>query len=781
MTQSCAAQACGRPDRQPPHWHGLSVSVLALAYAFALPGIALAQTQAAKTTQAVPVLPSARPGAPNVLVLMLDDIGFGHLGVYGGLIETPNIDRVARNGLSYTNFHATSICSPSRAAFLTGRNPHTVHVGTHMLAGRNHPGYDGEIPKGAGTIAENLRQNGYATFAIGKWDHIAGRYISPAGPFNYWPTGQGFEQFYGFMSAETDNFNPTLWRGVSPIRAPQKANYHLDEDLADQVIAAMDSLVPGPERRPFFTYWATGTGHSPHHAPKTWMEKYRGKFDKGWDHFRSEVLKRQIAAGIVPRGTKLEPNPGGMQDWKSLTPDQKRLYARQMEAQAAMISHLDAQLGRVIEALQARGELDNTMIVITSDNGSSEGGGQNGTFSQNAGFNLYYPDVAANMRYFDVWGGPETAANFATGWAAATNTPMRYWKQTTYEGGIRVPLIVSWPKGIAARGEWRGQFGYISDLTPTILDALDEAPAAVVNGVPQMPFDGQSLEYTFTSKAPAAVTRSQYFETGFNWSLISGDWKIVRSPVIHGRDVPDLSGPVRWELYNIKDDPGETRNLAAQNPAKVAELDKIFLEQARRYNVDLVGNPNAAFVEAAQRLGAAIVQRGGKWTFPTPLAHIGEAAAPPILLKSYTMTADVTLTTAKETGPIFSIGSRHGGFSLYLKEGKPVFALRSQTGELTKVVSAAGLPAGTTKLTFAFDRSSPEPIRPIDIKVTIAANGQNLASQTVRYAMPILLSSDNTFDIGRDDGTTVVEDYQPEVPFPGDIRNVVFDFKQGSK
>ncbi len=751
-----------------------ATSALAIVAFMTAPSVALPQTPAA---QAPANRPEARPGSPNVLIWLLDDVGFAQLSCFGGLIPTPNIDRVAKMGLRYSNYHTPAICSATRAAMLTGRNPHSVHVGGHAAAVRPFPGYDSQIPASAGTIAENLRQNGYATFALGKWDHLPASEMSPAGPYTYWPIGQGFEHFYGFLSADTDNWSPPLWQDQSPIKPPHTPAYHLNTDLANQAIAMIEARKARDPARPFFMYWATGTAHAPHHAPADWIAKFKGKFDMGWDVAREEILKRQIADGIVPAGTVLAPRPAEMPAWDSLNAVQKRLYARQMEVFAASLAFADHEFGRILDQMEAQGELDNTVVIVTSDNGASAEGAASGSHSEFRFINDEYPDASENMRWFDRWGGPQTYPHYSFGWAVAGNTPFRYYKQTTHEGGIHVPMVVAWPKGIAARGEWRNQFVHVTDLLPTILEAAGAKPAATVNAVSQSPFEGESATYSFASAQTPNRRGPQYFEMYGNRGLWANGWKIVTTHRTRTWDMSLATKPDEpWELYDLTTDPGETRNLATSNPAKVAELAAIFEDQARRFNVNPIGNMSEARGYGARNLFADLARRGGKWTYPAPVWRVSEIAGPPTTAFNFVMTTDVTLPNGAETGPIFARGGVHGGMSFYLKAGKPVFMFRSLEHELTTVASPVALQRGANTVRLEFTRARSTVHGVTDVTLTISANGKPLITRTVSVKLPIAYSIGETFDIGRDEGTAVSPDYLSFAPFAGSIRNMVFQF-----
>ena len=502
-------------------------SALAMAVA-ATGGVpAFAAEPAPPSAEAPKPAPRQADTRPNVLIWMMDDVGFAQVSSYGGLVDTPNIDRVAAMGLRYTNYRTTPICSASRAAILAGRNPHSVNVGSHAAAAYPQPGYNGLIPADAGSIAANMKAAGYATYALGKWDHMPTEEMTPAGPFDRWPVGQGFERFYGFLAAETDQFEPGLVRDTSQVILPQDPDYHLSTDMADQAIDMIGARAMTPTKRPFLMYWATGIAHGPHHAPADWIARYKGKFDDGWDKARERILKNQIARGIMPKGTKMAPRVPGMPAWNSLSADEKRLYARQMEVFAASLSHADAQFGRMLDALEKSGELDNTIVVITSDNGASAEGAHHGTYNEHLFMNARNATVEENLAFLDQWGGPKTWPHYSMGWAVAGNTPFRYYKQTTYEGGTRVPMVMAWPKGIAARGETRGQFTYVTDIAPTVMELAGVPLAETINNVKQSPMEGLSFAYTLADPKAADRKQAQYYEMFGNKGIWSGGWTAI--------------------------------------------------------------------------------------------------------------------------------------------------------------------------------------------------------------------------------------------------------------
>lgn len=722
---------------------------------------------------------------PNVLLWMLDDVGFAQLSCFGGLVPTPNIDRVARLGLRYSNYHTPPICSASRAAILTGRMPHNVHIGGHAAAARPFPGYDAHIPASAGTIAANLHQAGYATFALGKWDHLPTEEITPAGPFNHWATGQGFDRFYGFLSADTDNWHPTLIRNLEPVAAPARPDYHLSADLADQAIGMIGSRDAGSEKRPFFLYWATGAAHAPHHAPADWIARFAGKFDMGWDKARETILRREIAAGLVPRGTRLAPRPEAMPAWDSLSADQKRMYARQMETFAAALSHADAQFGRILDALEARGELDNTMVVVTSDNGASAEGGPEGLYNEML-MVFGQPSLAANMRFYRDWGGPRTYPHYSMGWAVAGNTPFRNYKQTTHEGGTRVPLVVAWPRGIAARGEVRGQFVHVSDIAPTILEAAHVPLAATVNDVPQSPMDGLSFTSSFSDPKVPSRRQAQYFEMYGNRALWAQGWTVVTS---HRTKTWSMVSPKTfdepWELYDTVKDPGQTTDLAARHPAKVAELSKLFDEQAERHHVNPLGNIGDTAIYSMGKAAEDFARRGGKWRYAGPVASVTGQMAPPITSRSFTMSAKLDLPDASITGPVFAQGGRLGGIGLYLRSGKPVMIVNTIEGVQTEVASSEAMPVGVSTLAVDFAASPgavppSAPMTPIDYRVTIRSGTRVLAQGAMHTTLAATFGIAETFGVGVDTGSTVLTGVPDGISFAGGLSDVIFDFNSSN-
>ncbi len=740
-----------------------------LALAFCVGGSATAASAAENTGQ--------QP-QPNVLVWMLDDVGFAQLSSYGGMVETPNIDRIAATGLRYSNFRTTPICSASRAALLGGRNSHSLHLGGHAASARPFPGYDARIPASAGTIADNLHQAGYRTYALGKWDHLPGGEASPAGPYNQWPAGQGFDRFYGFLAADADNWNPILIQDLTPVARPDSPDYHLNNDLADQAISMISQRDALPAQPPFFMYWATSTAHAPHHAPREWIEHYRGRFDTGWDKVRESILEKQKAQGLVPESTVLAPRPDGMPAWDTLGRTEKKLYARQMEAFAAALSHADEQFGRILDALESKGELENTLVIITSDNGASAEGAYHGLYNEAMLGGGETSTVAENMPFYDQWGGPETFPHYSFGWAVAGNTPFRYYKQTAHEGGIHVPLVVAWPEGIQARGELRSQFVHVADIAPTILDLAGVPLADYVNNVPQQPMEGLSFGYSLDDHDAADRKQAQYFEMYGNRSLWSEGWSIVTSHRMETWNVY-TNEPIdeAWELYDLSSDPGQSNNLAGKYPDRVAAMDKLFDEQARRYNVYPMGNLSEGAQEAFRKGSMEFAQRKGLWSYATPVSNVAAFVAPPVQMLGYTMSAQVEIPSRDITGPIFAYGGALGGIGLYLEEGRPVLILNSLKGESMRVEAKQALPVGVSSLELSFGNRAKSPDHPVRIRV----NGEVAAEGTLRMLLPRTFGIPETFDIGVDQGSTILAGMKSGEPFGGKLSNIVFDFNPPGK
>ncbi len=718
----------------------------------------------------------AEDSKPNVLIWMMDDVGFAQLSSYGGLVDTPNIDRVANNGLRYTNYHTAPICSASRASILTGRMPHTVHIGGHATAAMDYPGYDAHIPRNAGTIAENLHQAGYMTAALGKWDHLPNTDASPAGPFTYWPQGQGFDSFYGFLAADADNFNPVLVEGTKNIAKPDLANYHLSEDLADRAIEMFAVRHSNNPARPFFLYWATGAAHAPHHAPQAWLDRYKGKFDLGWDNAREQILKNQKALGIIPQHTQLAERPEGMPAWESLNVDAKRLYSRQMEAFAAALSHADAQFGRMLDALEQQGELENTIIIIVSDNGASAEGGPDGLFNEANVINNE-SSFNANMTFLENWGGPETYPHYAYGWAVAGDTPLRYFKQTTHEGGTRVPLVVSWPKGIKSKNQLRHQFVHVTDIAATILDSANVAPAEMVNNLPQIPFEGESFAPQFDTDKDAREHRAQYVELYGNKGLWFEGYAIVtdhRYETWNWQVTPTFDEP--WMLFDIVNDPGQTKNLAKDMPEKVAQMNDLFDEQVQRFNVLPHHNLRDTAAHSYKKSKLDFARRKGLWFYPNMVNGVNSAFAPPINNQGYVFSSDVEIFDHQTTGAVFAFGGAMGGTGLFLENNIPVFVMTDLQGNQSIIKAEEGLRIGANKLKLNVRKFKSSTQAKTMYDINLSVNGKSIFAAESDFALPRYFGLSETFGVGIDDGSSQLKSVRTGHPINASIKNTLFDF-----
>jgi arylsulfatase len=703
-----------------------------------------------------PKRPQAPAGAPNILIILLDDVGYGQLGAYGGLIDTPNMDRLAAGGLTYTNFHTTALCSPSRAAILAGRNHHSIGFGSHAGSAMGFPGYNGIVPPQAASGAKILQQQGYTTYALGKWDHVPAREVSASGPFIGWPSGDGFDHYYGFLAGDIHNFVPVMYENHRPINPSLgKPDYHISSDLADRAIywiTAQRSVTPD---RPFMMQWAPGAMHAPHHAPQAYLKKYLKKFDMGWDQARDQILKNQIAKGIFPQGTKPSTRPGDIPAWDSLAPEQKKLYARQMEAFAAQLEHVDHEIGRIIAALDRTGALANTLIMVTSDNGASGEGGLEGSHNEILVLNgISKTSRDENLKRYDQWGTAETDNHYHAGWAMAGNTPFRYFKQTVHNGGIADPLIVHWPKGIRAKGELRSQHHHIIDIAPTMLKASGIEAPAEVDGVKQMPFDGVSIKYSFDDAKAASTHPVQYYEMFGNRAIYHNGWKAV---TLHGNRMPWVLGGTFdfgkdiWELYNLAEDPTETTDLAAKNPEKLEELKKKWHEEAIKYNVyPLYDDVAARAANIQKRAGTS-----NAYTYYPPGAEfIHEALSPPVKNRAHTITASVE-TDGKTEGVIVAAGGYFSGYSLYVRQNIVTYAYNAFDQNYYRIEASKPLTAGKHEIKFVYeviagaDRASPTG------KGTLFIDGERVGEGAIDRTVPGMFSVSEPFDVGADNGGSV--------------------------
>ncbi len=703
--------------------------------------------------------------APNVIIFLLDDVGFAHIGCFGGLIETPNIDRLAMNGLRFNNFHTTALCSPSRATLMAGRNPHSIGLGSHALTAMGFPGYNAMVPASAKSVANYLQDAGYVNYALGKWDHTPLYEVSQVGPFDRWPSGEGFDHAYTFMAADVHQYIPVMWNDHTP--EPYRKTYHLDRDLADRAIHWITGHKSIKPDLPFMMLWASGSMHSPHHAPEEYRKKYRGRFDMGWDVARDRILENQKRLGIIPENTKLTVRIPEIKAWDSLGQDEKKLYARQMEVFAAQMELADQQIGRVVAELERIGELDNTLIFVTSDNGASGEGGLAGTFNETYVLNGLQTPIEANLRKYDRWGDETTYPHYHAGWAMAGNTPFRYFKQSEHRGGQHDALIVHWPQGIRAKGEIRSQYHHISDIAPTILEATGVEMPKVYHGVKQQPMDGVSMRYSFDDPGAANRKKRQYYEMFGNRAIWVDGWKAVS---LHAKRMPwnvNVTLPFdqdEWELYHVAEDFSESTNLAAKHPGKLEELKKTFDEDAWKYNVYPLYDD---MVKRSAKQQDRLFGDQKEFVYYSPGAiRIAEKASAPVKNRSHTITTTIDLD-GHERGVIVAVGGMTGGFTMFIKDGRLYYDYNFLDG-VYYTMKSPPLPRGRTELGFVFTKT-----KEFGGKGELHVNGRKVDETDMPRMHISTYSLAETFDVGRDTGTQVSKLYDGPFPFEGKLDRVL--------
>jgi arylsulfatase len=716
--------------------------------------------------------PEKRPneGAPNVIIFLLDDTGFAQIGSFGGLINTPNIDQLAENGLRYNNFHTTALCSPSRASLMAGRNPHSIGLGSHALTAMGFPGYNAIMPPSAKSVANYLQEEGYVNYAIGKWDHTPLYEVSQVGPFDRWPSGEGFQHSYVFMAADVHQFVPVMWDDHTP--EPYRKTEHLDKDLADRAIMWITGHKSIKPDLPFMMLWASGSMHSPHHAPDSHIDKYRGKFDMGWDVAREQILERQKALGIVPENTQLTERIPEIPAWDSLNEDQKRLYARQMEVFAGQLEWVDMQIGRVVDELERIGELDNTLIFVTSDNGASGEGGLAGTFNETYVLNGLQTPFESSLEQIDKWGTETTYPHYHAGWAMAGNTPFRYFKQSEHRGGQSDHLVVHWPDGIEAKGEIRSQYHHIIDIAPTIMEAAGIEVPETYHGINQQPMDGVSMMYAFDNADAPNQKQRQYYEMFGNRAIWVDGWKAV---TMHANRMPwDVNVVLpfdedEWELYHIAEDFSESTDLADEYPEKLEELIQVFDEEAWKYNV------YPLYDDMIKRIGAQQDRLFGDKTefayFSPGAVRIGEKASAPVKNRAHTIETTIVLD-GDEEGVIVAVGGMTGGFSMFIKDHRLYYDYNYLDG-VHYIINSSTLPRGSTDLKFNFIKT-----KEFGGVGELYING-DLVDQVDMPLMHIsTYSLAETFDVGRDTGTQVSDLYTGPFQFNGALDRVTIKISE---
>ncbi|SNS65724.1 arylsulfatase [Sphingomonas laterariae] len=727
----------------------ISALALALAASWSLP--AAADTGAAPAAPTPQYQRTAPAGAPNIVLVLLDDVGFGLGSTFGGAARTPAMDALAKDGLRYNRFHTTAICSPTRASLLTGRNPHATGIGAVMNGADARPGYSGFHTKDTATIATILQQNGYSTAAFGKWHQTPDWEVSQVGPFDRWPTGEGFDKFYGFQGGETDQFEPTLYDGTTPVMRPPGKDYHLTDDLVDHSIQWLQSQEAVTPDRPFFLYLATGGIHAPIQVPESYIEHYRGKFDQGWDKLREEVFARQKKLGIIPANTKLTPRPEGMPAWDSMTPDQKKFASRLMESYAAFLEHTDVQVGRLVQSLKDSGQYDNTLFIyVVGDNGASAEGGLEGSLNYMGTLQGLPEPEAGKLAGMDRIGTAESYAHVNSAWAWATNSPFQWTKTVaSHLGGTRNPLIVTWPKKITDKGGLRSQFGHVNDIAPTILDILGLQAPAEVNGIAQKPMNGVSLAYSFNDAKAAERHTTQYFEVFGHRAIYHDGWM---ASAFHNR-LPWKAFSLgnkpfeedKWELYDLRTDFSQANDLAAKQPAKLEEMKALFMQQAAANQVlPLKG-------QSMSKKGLPDLAEGRtKATYRQGTISVPETAVPHMANRSWSLSSDVNVADQAQ-GVIATIGGTAAGWSLYIDpQRRPVFTYRLFDLKTVNLVGAP-LPAGRNALRVDFDYDGKGFAK--GGKLSLLVNGAPAASDTIPASPPSMFSINETFDVGLDTGS----------------------------
>lgn len=719
-------------------------------------------------------------GAPNIVLILIDDAGYGQFGTFGGQVPTPALDRVAADGLRYTHFHTTALCSPTRAALLTGRNHHVAGTGVITEAATGYDGYTGIIPKNVGTIAEVLRQHGYATSWFGKNHNTPDWETSQVGPFDRWPSGLGFDYFYGFMGGDMDQWQPTLYENHNLVPRSSDPNYILTKDLVDKAIAWLRRTRSIDAEKPFFLYMSTGATHAPHHVRQEFVEPFKGKFDMGWDVYREQTFERQKKLGVVPPNTQLTRRPAQLPAWSSLSADQKRLFARMMEVFAGFTAETDHEMGRLLDVVRTLPDADNTIVFYqVGDNGASAEGGLVGLLNENSFFNGVPETLAENLAHIDEIGGPKHFNHFPAGWAWAMNAPFQWTKQiASHLGGVRNPLAVSWPAGIKDRGGVRPQFHHVIDIAPTIYEAAGIPFPSVLNGVAQKPLDGVSMLYTFDSATAPGRRRSQYFEMFINRGIYHDGWWAASRTGIPWESTPATPpdpDKASWELYNLVDDFSQANDLASQNPTKLRELQDLWWAEASRNSVlPLDGRKTPRLNGELQGRPSLAGKRISFIYYPGILALPG-GSAPNLLNKSFSITAEIDADGKQSNGAVFSLGGSDGGYGLYVQNGHPVFVGNFLNRKIERVTASAPLATGpaTLRAEFAYDGGGLGKGGAMKLFVNDTLVGEGRMEQT----QAITLGLGGTLDIGADTGTPVDERYTPPFEFGGTIRQVKVDLE----
>lgn len=717
----------------------------------------------------------APAGAPNVLIVLIDDFGFGQSSAFGGPIKMPTADSLADSGLRYNQFHTTALSSPSRNALLTGRNHHTANSAGITEMATAFPGSTGKRPESVAPLAMTLRYNGYSTAHFGKNHETAPWETSPSGPTDRWPTRNGFDKFYGFMGGETNQWSPAVYDGMTKIEVPNDPNYHFMTDMSNQAIKWVRSEKSLTPDKPFFMYFAPGATHAPHQVPKEWIAKYKGKFDQGWDKIREETLARQIKLGVVPPGTQLAPKPAAIKDWDKLSADEKKLFARQMEVFAAFAEYTDHEVGRVIEALKDLGQYDNTLVFyILGDNGASAEGGMNGLFNEMTYFNGVQESVQEILKRYDELGSPSSYSHYAAGWAVAGNTPFTWTKQVASSyGGTRNAMAVHWPKGIQAKGEVRSQWHHLIDIAPTILEAAGLPEPKEVNGVPQTPIEGVSMLYTLNDSKAADRHKTQYFEILGNRAIYNDGWLAgtVHKAPWEAKERATFENDT-WELYDTRSDFSLANDLAKSNPAKLKEMQQVFMDQTAKYPILPLDDRLFERMIPALAGRPDLLEGRISLTVYEGMTGMSENVFLNLKSQSHSIEAEVDVPKVGANGVVIAQAGRFGGWSLYVKNGKLTYTYNFLGLQRYTVTATKPLPVGksTLRFEFAYDGGGAGK----GGVATLLVNGQKVGQGRIERTQPYFYSADEGVDVGEDGETPVVENYGTPAPhkFTGKLGKV---------
>jgi len=732
----------------------------------------------------------ARKGAPNVLFIVLDDTGFGHLGCYGSPIRTPNLDALAADGLRYNNMHTTALCSPSRSCMMTGRNHHSNNMSCITEAATGYPGSNGYIPFENGMLSEILLQHGYNTYAIGKWHLTPAEAGSAAGPFDRWPLGRGFERYFGFLGGDTHQYYPELVRDNSqaePDKTPEEG-YHLTPDLVEKAKAMIADAKQVAPDKPFFMYFCTGAMHAPHHVPKEWADKYKGAFDDGWDAYREKTFANQKKMGIIPQNTELSRHDPDVQDWSKLSADERRLYARMMEVFAGYLEHTDHHIGQLIAFLKDMGQYDNTLIMLISDNGASPEGGPTGSVNEGKFFNNVPDDLQQNLAAIDDLGGPKYFNHYAWGWTHAGNTPFRRWKRETYRGGTADPFLVCWPKGIKAKGEIRHQYCHAIDMVPTVLDALDIEPPTHVRGVTQSPIEGFSLKSSFDDATAPSKHITQYFEMIGHRSIYHDGWRAVcpwpgTSFIESGRAFGD---PITyeelikldahgWELYDLTADFAETNNLADKEKDRLIAMIGTWYVEAGKYNVLPIDSRGTARMTDER---PQIAENRTKCVYYPGTQVVPMFATPRIVNVAHSVSVEASVPKGGAEGVLFSCGGVDGGFAFYVQNGKLTYGYNYVAERRFKVASDTPVPEGDHVFTFEFTPTGKPDLakgKGVPAEIKLFVDGKQIGSGQLPVTIALSIGLAAGVAVGADPGSPIMEDYKGPFRFTGTIKRAMLD------